>query len=226
MLALFFTCCSQVGNWGCLNTTIMLPVGVPLLTQTQGKQQSAWVRTAKTLTDCANEAQGSVQRLGYCHCDMRPDNVVFDPSSGAYDIVDWGWPTHLTSPCISTPEQGLLSRRPGGLLLRTWWPGRGWTMPAVSADTPAYDLALVRFVVLAEVAVTAALPFSGPTSWGNPWSTADTTSIVSMLIYSSNIALNTVLIYCCIHHAAVARSNNILCLWSCCYSFVCMLVIE
>lgn len=68
----------------------LLPVGVPLVQYASRQTKRERVEQAALLHKHLHESLAAAQTLGLCHCDLRPDNVVYVPDAGVFMIVDWG----------------------------------------------------------------------------------------------------------------------------------------
>lgn len=64
-----------------------------------GKSKPIRRATAKTLQRELRAGLEAALRVGYCHADLRPDNVLFVQETGKFQIIDWGLcitPNNLT----------------------------------------------------------------------------------------------------------------------------------
>lgn len=80
-------------NWECTNDQIyipMTPIGVPLVRYASIIGSANRDRMAETLRLHLTESLSVAHSLGYCYCDLRPDNVVFNPVKNDFMIIDWG----------------------------------------------------------------------------------------------------------------------------------------
>jgi serine/threonine protein kinase len=68
----------------------MTPVGLPLSLHASGFTKSQRIDLAVKLKNQLLSTLDAAHRLGYCHCDFRPDNIIFNPADESYIIIDWG----------------------------------------------------------------------------------------------------------------------------------------
>lgn len=68
----------------------LLPVGVPLAQRASQVKMSDRVNEGQRLRQHLKESLDAALSLGYCHCDLRPDNVVYVPGREVFMIIDWG----------------------------------------------------------------------------------------------------------------------------------------
>lgn len=80
-------------NWECSEQQLflpILPVGIPLHLHASDCNKKRRIELAPKLKQNLLDTLQVVHRLGYCHCDLRPDNVIFSPVHESYVIIDWG----------------------------------------------------------------------------------------------------------------------------------------
>lgn len=77
----------------------LVPLGVPLVLYASGLSKAARKKEAILLRQHLNESLKAANLLGYCHCDLRPDNVIYSQSSTEFIIIDWGLGCEINSAC-------------------------------------------------------------------------------------------------------------------------------
>ena len=68
---------------------LMLPVGVPLIVHISGKRKPERSELAAKMTLDITTALQTALSKGFCHSDLRPDNIVVKPPHHCV-LVDWG----------------------------------------------------------------------------------------------------------------------------------------
>lgn len=66
----------------------MLPVGVDLPAYTASLSKEKRIAQAPVLLHALQVALASAHALGFCHCDLRPENVI--RAGSTFTIIDWG----------------------------------------------------------------------------------------------------------------------------------------
>lgn len=80
-------------NWECTEQQPFLPmtpVGVPLVLHASNFDKTQRRELGVVLKQQLLYALAIAHQTGFCHCDLRPDNVIFYPPSNTYIIIDWG----------------------------------------------------------------------------------------------------------------------------------------
>lgn len=80
-------------NWECATDQMyipMTPIGISLARYASIIGRHDRIRITATLRAHLTESLTLAHSLGYCHCDLKPDNVVFSPEKNEFIIIDWG----------------------------------------------------------------------------------------------------------------------------------------
>lgn len=80
-------------EWQCTTKQLFLamsPVGIPLILYASRLNKYDRSIQVIKLRNQLLEALATANTIGYCHCDLRPDNVIFDSRSELFVIIDWG----------------------------------------------------------------------------------------------------------------------------------------
>ena len=89
------------GTRGSRTVLLLQDVGVTLARYLHGKTKAARRNIARTVERELIAGLDAALRVGYCHADLRPDNVLFVQRTGHFQIVDWSLcvqPHTLTHP--------------------------------------------------------------------------------------------------------------------------------
>lgn len=79
----------------------LLPLGVPLAMFASGQSKASRRKIASVLRRHLDESLKAAHHLGYCHCDLRPDNVIYSQASDEFIIIDWGLGREIGAACHS-----------------------------------------------------------------------------------------------------------------------------
>ena len=82
-----------ISTWSCDMESLFipfLPIGQPLAWLASTTTKPDRKKLATRLRDDLSEGLREAHKRGYCHCDIRPANIIYDPSHACFVIIDWG----------------------------------------------------------------------------------------------------------------------------------------
>ena len=75
----------------------MIPIGIPLVVFASQHDKATRMQLAETLENHLTKSLTFAHSKGYCHRDLRPDNVIYDDEKKVFVIIDWGLGAEVNS---------------------------------------------------------------------------------------------------------------------------------
>ena len=88
-------------EWKCTESQPFLPltpIGVSLAVFASQHDTASRKKLADTLQEQLTQSLAFAHTQGYCHRDLRPDNVIYDDNKKVFVIIDWGLGAKVNSP--------------------------------------------------------------------------------------------------------------------------------
>ena len=80
-------------EWKCTEAQPFLPltpIGIPLVVFASQHDEASRKKLAEKLQEQLTKSLAFAHSKGYCHRDLRPDNVIYDDEKKVFVIIDWG----------------------------------------------------------------------------------------------------------------------------------------